>query len=475
MGSKGSSSSERPISAEERKLLDTQSEALREAGDIAARQFNLSQQDRDYFSQIYRGDLDPNDPKVKAEVSKRLAETPMPTREQFKSLVTTTSGGLYGSSDETTTREVFDDKAYADAKSEWENLKQNTIDAVSSDLGSKGVDELLFEAVKESSNQANELLTQWQETASANTDLFKSEFSGLSQGFQDTLAQSKSQIGQVNQDVYAQTKGQNLAGISQAYAESRKQLEGVLSQRGLAGSGIEAGALSSNIGAEAMQKAGALGQSYNQALGISEQQRQQSLGMDQTAYGIGTQTAGQMYDVSQNQAGQNVQMASATQQQNIGNLSMASGVSQGVYGGAQNYLGQAGNTITSQASIAGQQAGALGSAQANYNTGQANAAAAEQAGLYGAIGTGVGIYAASGSDFRFKNNIKFIEEVNGIKLYTWEWNDFAIDYTDEEDLYEPRGVIAQELLLTYPELVSVDSNGYYQVDYDGVSDIIGKD
>jgi hypothetical protein len=52
-----------------------------------------------------------------------------------------------------------------------------------------------------------------------------------------------------------------------------------------------------------------------------------------------------------------------------------------------------------------------------------------------------------------------------VNYYTWEWNEFAEEYLLEDERYEPYGVIAQELNITHPELVSIDENGYMFVDY----------
>jgi hypothetical protein len=45
--------------------------------------------------------------------------------------------------------------------------------------------------------------------------------------------------------------------------------------------------------------------------------------------------------------------------------------------------------------------------------------------------------------------------------YTWSWNKEAGD-TDEPCI----GVIAQEALEVYPEVVSLGEDGYYRVNYD---------
>jgi len=70
------------------------------------------------------------------------------------------------------------------------------------------------------------------------------------------------------------------------------------------------------------------------------------------------------------------------------------------------------------------------------------------------------------SDIRLKENIVFIgKNHNGFNIYSWDWNEKANEVgMSGSDV----GVLAQELLETEPSRVSVDSSGYYRVDYKGV-------
>ena len=57
MGSKGSSApAQRALTQEELELLDSQRVSLDQATDVASKQYNLSNEDREYVAQIYRGD-----------------------------------------------------------------------------------------------------------------------------------------------------------------------------------------------------------------------------------------------------------------------------------------------------------------------------------------------------------------------------------------------------------------------------------
>ena len=68
------------------------------------------------------------------------------------------------------------------------------------------------------------------------------------------------------------------------------------------------------------------------------------------------------------------------------------------------------------------------------------------------------------SDQRLKENIKHIKDVDGIKVYTYNY------VWDKEPQV---GAMAQDLLSTkYADAVSVHSSGYYQVDYSKLPELI---
>ena len=71
------------------------------------------------------------------------------------------------------------------------------------------------------------------------------------------------------------------------------------------------------------------------------------------------------------------------------------------------------------------------------------------------------------SDRRLKKNVKHIDTVDGIKFYTWEWNETADQIGVSGD--RTVGVIAQELEAVYPELVVEGSDGYLRVNYGGLA------
>jgi hypothetical protein len=209
-----------------------------------------------------------------------------------------------------------------------------------------------------------------------------------------------------------------LSAQASAYAQADKELTQSLAQRGISGSGVEAAARTTM----AMQKANQTAQIRATA---DEQAAQQKAGFLSLGMGQGTQLLG----IQTQQAG-NVGSAFNTAASNV----LQGGISQGQIGSAFAQGTQSGSFAMGQSLIP----------KVNINA----------------------------SDFRFKNNIVLIKTIDGINIYSWEWNDFAKSYIEE--LSEAYGVIAQELETLYPSLVYTDSKGYKSVDYTGLKQIIGE-
>lgn len=64
-----------------------------------------------------------------------------------------------------------------------------------------------------------------------------------------------------------------------------------------------------------------------------------------------------------------------------------------------------------------------------------------------------------GSDARLKKNIQHVEQIDGINMYTWEWESSELSWPMSY------GVIAQEVAETHPEAVVTGDHGYMMVDY----------
>ena len=73
--------------------------------------------------------------------------------------------------------------------------------------------------------------------------------------------------------------------------------------------------------------------------------------------------------------------------------------------------------------------------------------------------TGAAVFGMFPSDARLKENIKHVEQIDGINMYTWDWKDPAVSSGMNY------GVIAQEVAETHPEAVVTGDYGYMMVDY----------
>jgi len=391
--SKGSSGGyeERPLTAEELKFIETQDESLQQAISIAEREFNLSESDRNYMSQIYKGTLDANDPAVVAEVQSRMENLSPPTREEYISQLTTSStsddDGSGSGTTTTTVTDVFDDSGYEQAVKDFENNKQTIVLSVQQDLGTKGVDELLFESVRNADLESSKLLGEWETGAKELGSIYTDTLTNFSDDFKSKLSDTSSKLGTADTDIYAQTKAANLAGISQSYQEATKQAMGQLSRRGLAGSGVEANAIGNIAGQGALASSQALASSYQQAIGLSDQRRNQQLGIAGQEYQAGSATAGQVYQTDLGLSTSALQNQLTSQQQGIANLTTGSNIAAGLGGQASNLLGTAGQTAIGAAQSSGQMFGALAGNSSVYNPAEASKTGAAVSGaMTGAMG-----------------------------------------------------------------------------------------
>lgn len=85
--------------------------------------------------------------------------------------------------------------------------------------------------------------------------------------------------------------------------------------------------------------------------------------------------------------------------------------------------------------------------------------------------------ASAFSDVRLKNDIQLAIcctiKGHDVNLYTWEWNDKAIDLGIDPNT-PTFGFVAQELQSALPEYVSEDRSGYLMVDYGKIARDIGR-
>jgi hypothetical protein len=207
-------------------------------------------------------------------------------------------------------------------------------------------------------------------------------------------------------------------------------------------------------------------QQFNQGAGL--------LGQNLGQFNQGANFAGQFGQLAQGVEGQafNQALQSLQQNQTAGTQRLQN--AQGLFGlggdvlGQQIGLGQAGfgaglaandQALAAILGLRNAESGRIGA------TGQGSLATAE---LQNNSGGGIGGF-ISGlfSDRRLKNNITKIGTLGGHNWYEWEWNDEAKAIgADKQDAY---GVIAQEVAVDHPEVVTLDpETGYLTVNYGGL-------
>jgi hypothetical protein len=93
-------------------------------------------------------------------------------------------------------------------------------------------------------------------------------------------------------------------------------------------------------------------------------------------------------------------------------------------------------------------------------------------GVSGAINAGSDITAYATSDIRLKKNIKAIpdalEKVMQISGVTYNWNDIAHEVENKDMSVNEVGVIAQEINVILPEVITTRDNGYMAVRYEKI-------
>lgn len=426
---KSSGSSTRAVTAEEKALWDSQKTNLDSLTKIAEEQYNISEEERSYYEQVFREGTD-------TEAKTALAK--------LKSTITGT--------------EVSAD-----------SIKDVSIDSLLRDTILTATPEFAESANKFIASQ-EELTKNYGAEVTGLSSAFSKSIEGFTNKYSNELQNISDTMGTANKDILATQTGTSMAGISSGYAEARKQLESTLARKGLAGSGVEANILSQNYQQEAMNKASAGVSAYNTAVAQSDAQRTaqaQILGQQYqtntsglgTAYNANLGATQNVYGVTSANDLQNYNVSNAATLQGISGLTQIAQAGTGVYSGAANYLQGASATAGQAASTAGSSATGLANVnQAYYDT---NTKADSSAGIGSLVGVLGSAAITKYSDSRLKTNIELIDNINGHNIYTWDWIEgFDGGYN--------KGVIAQEVLETHPESIHTNSDGFYTVDYNSL-------
>lgn len=342
-------STERAATPQEQALWQQQADNMESLTRIAEEQFNLSQEDRQYYEDVFRNGTDTQAKEAIAKLQSQITGQP--------------------------------------------------ISAAS--ITGVNMDTLLRDTILSATPEFKAAATQFIDTNTKLSEQYGKDVSGLSQQFSQgikdlttnysaDLQALKSQTGTIDQAVLSRETGAALAGTSQAFAEARKGLEATIAQRGLAGSGIEATLLSNAYQQEAMAKISGQYQARQSALQISEAMRQQQAQYGQAQYAAELGSLGQgyqaeanavqnVYGVANQAALQNYQQTQASYLQQIAAMSQGAAAGAGIYTGSQNYLAGASQSSAAGAQAAGSAAVGLAGVNAQYATDmqQANASASE--------------------------------------------------------------------------------------------------
>lgn len=123
---------------------------------------------------------------------------------------------------------------------------------------------------------------------------------------------------------------------------------------------------------------------------------------------------------------------------------------QQLFGQLFNQTALGGNVAVGQATSGQDIIQGIGNARSAGIIGKQNA-------INNVIGQGAGL---AFSDVRLKDNIEYVETVNGVNLYTWDWTEKGKQLAGDQQTYGP---LAQELIEDHPDAVTVDDAGYMRV------------
>ena len=233
----------------------------------------------------------------------------------------------------------------------------------------------------------------------------------------------------------------NLQTLATEYGAADKQIRRQMMQAGLEGSGVQAAANTQTTNQYASDRARARAQANLEITNAPDTVAQKQMGF----LGLG---------LNQGQA-------------LLGNISAQSGQATQAYGlqasVASNFYNQ---NYSTQQQLA--QSNQMFGLKPMFNSFMGAAGEGVAGGLTGSMFKGAGQGAAGGltgsmfSDYRLKQNIRLIDNVDGFNIYEWSWNKEAekLGFSGKA-----KGVIAQELLQNHSDKVNIDKTDYLVVDY----------
>lgn len=268
------------------------------------------------------------------------------------------------------------------------------------------------------------------------------------QGFQNAQNAAMADINSLNQQRGFDAQAQQAASMANAQsANERSQFVGsTANNNALQKQQIEAQMAMKGGGG------GGGGTNYAQMAQIKAQKQQTALQAAMSMYGMQFDAANQLYGMGQDRWGMGEDATNSMA--NVG--SQIDGINQNlidaVKGQWDQQMGAPQNQFNNYlAALAG--APGQGGQSTTYNPGKMD---------FLGMGTQLGAAALMGSDVRLKENIQKVATVNGINLYSWDWNE---DGKSNFPGQKPFGVLAQEIAETKPEAVVENADGWLMVDY----------
>jgi hypothetical protein len=280
----------------------------------------------------------------------------------------------------------------------------------------------------------------------------------------NVFQQSAQGLQMAGQGTIASGMGPNIAQFQNPYTQQviQRTEQDIARQREMAMNqlGAQASAAGAFGGSRQGVAEGVLGGEYGRMAGdIAAQQRQAgfdtALRAAQGQQGIGLQAAGQLGNLAQTGFGMGMGITQQQMQQGL----MQQALQQQLIDAARAQYG--GFTGAPQQSL-----GLPMQAVSAGNMGQNTQTQSRQPGVLDFLSLGASL-AGGFSDRRLKTNIRPLGERNGIKLYSWDWNEEGKRVADPA---QPTvGVMADELMKTHPHLVARGLDGYLRVNYGGLN------
>ena len=291
------------------------------------------------------------------------------------------------------------------------------------------------------------------------------------QGYQNAQAAAMGDVGALNQS-YASNAGMaqqaNLA--NQAANNARSQFVGSTANQNAMQTGLAnqqasnaAKALGAQLSAQAsIANANNKNSMLTQLMGYDNSNQQFNAGMqfnqDQFNAGQDQQSWQNQFNAANNLYGMGNDrwnMTNNMNQQLAGVGNQIDGINNGILQDQYNQFMQQANApwqnFQSMAGLLG--AMGTGGQTQSYSPGKMD---------YLGMGTQLGAAALMKSDVRLKENIQKVATVNGINLYSWDWNEDGKSVAGKQGTF---GALAQEIAETRPEAVVENEDGWLMVDY----------